>query len=573
MLTPALVLAATLQTPVSLVSNGSFASELGPEWKVNGLQVHRFIAGDDRPTLRISFSPTAGSDPGDFSMRQSNVAPVSADDVVLITASIKSDSYSRARFAFGKPGASPFFQETVPLSPVWKQVRVAGKVSESLPIGTAEVSLALGFGAGNIEVAGIEVENLGKSDLKQIQKTLGLYGAYKHDDSWRKAALARIEKIRKADLTVKVVDAAGKPVSNAQVRVDQVQHAFHFGTAVPSFRILGTSPDDEKYRRTLLEMFDTVTFENDMKWQRVGAPTNPRLDSAVDWLFSHHLRLRGHNLVWGSYRWSPRELRSASADEARRMIEDRVRTAVKTFKGKPYVWDVVNEAVSETELWDKVGWESFANAFKLARAEDPNVLLCYNDYNLTEEGQVGSGHLKKAIQRIQYLKDHGAPLDVIGTQGHVGPALTPPKRFLEILDELGRLALHLEVTEFDLGLTDDEAQAQHLRDLLTASFSHPQMDAFILWGFWEGAHWRANESAALIRRDWTSRPAAKAWLDLVRGQWWTKASGATGRRGDARFRPFLGIQRVTVTADGKEVVQTVEVKRGSGNQLVVQLPE
>ena len=52
------------------------------------------------------------------------------------------------------------------------------------------------------------------------------------DAAWRKAAEARIEKIRKGDLTVLVKDAAGKPVPGAEVAVRMKKHAFLWGTAV-----------------------------------------------------------------------------------------------------------------------------------------------------------------------------------------------------------------------------------------------------------------------------------------------------------------------------------------------------
>ena len=74
------------------------------------------------------------------------------------------------------------------------------------------------------------------------------------------------------------------------------------------------------------------------------------------------------------------------------------------------------------------------------------------------------------------------------------------QRFAPLVDRL-------VVTEYDFVCNDDELHADYLRDVLTLSFSHPKMTAFINWGFWAGYHWKPE--GTLIRKDWTERPAIK----------------------------------------------------------------
>ena len=45
-----------------------------------------------------------------------------------------------------------------------------------------------------------------------------------------------------------------------------------------------------------------------------------------------------------------------------------------------------------------------------------------------------------------------------------------------------------------------------------ACFSHEAYTGFVMWGFWEGAHWKPE--TALWRKDWTEKPAAKIWKVL-----------------------------------------------------------
>src|ERR1039458_4820567 len=74
------------------------------------------------------------------------------------------------------------------------------------------------------------------------------------------------------------------------------------------------------------------------------------------------------------------------------------------------------------------------------------------------------------------------------------------------------------------------------------------MKGFMIWGFWEGAHW--EPPAAMIRLDWSTKPNYDAWNDLIYRQWWTDTSGVTGADGVFRTRGFLGDYDIEVTING-----------------------
>lgn len=101
-------------------------------------------------------------------------------------------------------------------------------------------------------------------------------------------------------------------------------------------------------------------------------------------------------------------------------------------------------------------------------------------------------------------------------------------------------------------------------------FSHPGIDGFIMWGFWDGKHWADN--APLYDKDWNLKPEGEAWMQLVFDQWWTDENGNTDARGRWQTRAFLGEHRVTVTGPGGEMVQReAVVTRGRDNRVVVEL--
>ena len=244
---------------------------------------------------------------------------------------------------------------------------------------------------------------------------------------------------------------------------------------------------------------------------------------------------------------------------------------VKRFKGHLYLWDVVNEAITEHDLWDRIGMDKFKQVYLWAKEADPNVTLCYNDYDWTEEEATGTKHRSAAINLVKSMLSKGVPIEAIGLQSHDAVPLTPISRVIEITNEIAKFGKPLEVTEYDLGVWDDKFNAEYLRDFLTAMYSVPEVQAFVMWGFWEGAHWRASEGGAMVRKDWSLRPAALMWENLVRKQWWTNLSVPTSANGTARARAFCGTVRVSVTGHGKTVSKVVTVTRDKPVELTVQL--
>jgi len=129
------------------------------------------------------------------------------------------------------------------------------------------------------------------------------------------------------DLVVTVVDAAGKAVPDAEVRVEMTRHAFKFGTALPAARLLEQSPTARSFAENVLSHFNYATLENDLKWP--GFLENPELArKGVEWLSAHNISIRGHNLIWPSFTsdWFMRRRWSRSTRSWRRATHRRRRS-------------------------------------------------------------------------------------------------------------------------------------------------------------------------------------------------------------------------------------------------------
>ena len=65
----------------------------------------------------------------------------------------------------------------------------------------------------------------------------------------------------------------------------------------------------------------------------------------------------------------------------------------------------------------------------------------------------------------------------------------------------------------------------------------------------------------MFRSDWTPKPAATMWRDLVKTKWWTNAALTTSADGSAATRGFLGDYAVTVIANGRTQTVTVSLPK------------
>ncbi|MEO8179245.1 MAG: endo-1,4-beta-xylanase [Deltaproteobacteria bacterium] len=438
----------------------------------------------------------------------------------------------------------------------WKQVLAPFVAQRNFKAGEAQVVFRLGYTPQTIDLADIKIENFGKQlTLADLPRSKLTYAGMEPDAPWRAKAEERIDELRKADLTVKVVGKDGKPVAGASVSAKLTRHAFHFGTAAPAEILLNNS--NQKYVGFLRELFNTVTLENDLKWQALEDWSFPldRSVRGVDWLREAGIDVRGHVLVWPGWQNLPSYLKRLkdNPDQLREEVNNHIREVVSAVKGKVIQWDVVNEPFTNHDLLDILGPEVMVDWFKLAHSIDPAPKLYINDFAILSGGGGTTPHRDHYEKMIQLLADKGAPFDGIGMQGHFGTSLTSPDDLMVLLDRYGRFKKDIAVTELDVVIDDEELVGKYVRDFYTLLFSHPAVTTLVMWGHWDANQWKKN--AVMYSADWSLKPGGQAYRDLVFGKWRTAEQGSTNASGQFKLRGFKGDY-------------AVEVKRGSETRSV-----
>lgn len=388
---------------------------------------------------------------------------------------------------------------------------------------------------------------------------------------WEAVADKRIRKHRKAPLQVRVLDQKGNPVPNATVDVRMRRHGFDFGTAVDAKYLMESSTDGDDYRRHLTNLFNKAVLGNRHKWKFWEQDADRKLaKEATRWLLRHGLEMRGHTCIWqrpdqGAI--PPDVVDAVKAGDSEHLnerIRNHISEIVGFYSDVPNVteWDVVSEQLTFhafTNVLDPFARSlqapSVVEWLRIANEADPDAQLFVNEYDIVN----GGDHCRRQSleQYLQFLQENDANLGGVGLQAHHPSAQSrqSPTELLDTLDRIASYGVPLKITEYDTWGDDwtEQMEADYLYRFLKTVFSHPGVEGFLMWGFWDELHWMNN--APLFREDWTAKPTLQAYQRLVYDEWWTVESGRTNADGVYSTDGFLGLYEVSASS-GRRSDQT-----------------
>lgn len=457
--------------------------------------------------------------------------------------------------------------------PEWKTFDVPFVALTDMPIGEGKVYLSFGALPQKVEVKDIAVYNFNnKIELNQLPTTRFSYFGREETANWRKEALKRIDEIRTAPIQIQITNSKGAPVQGAKVDVAMKKSDFVWGTAVNEAILANELPDSKKYKEYLLDFFNTAVIENGFKggsWKQSETGQSNTIN-AFHWLEKSGLRQRGHNLVWPAWKFNPSSLKKLALSDSQAFesyIDNEIREKTTFLKGKVIGWDVINELVHEKDFFPYLPKDIAVKWFQTAKSIDPDAQLFINEYGMLNS-IASPKNIEEYISIIKELKSKGAPIDAIGIQGHVGRQPRNPQQVISDLELFQPIGLPVQITEFDINMKDEELQADYTRDFLIACYSSPVITGFTIWGFWESKHWKPD--AAMFKKDWTPKPNARVWQDLITKQWKTTFSRESDKSGIVTGKGHLGWYELTITKGDIVHKQMFHLEKG-GNPLVVKL--
>ena len=270
-------------------------------------------------------------------------------------------------------------------------------------------------------------------------------------------------------------------------------------------------PDGVDSDPYFLDYWNQVTVENGGKWGNVESVRDEMrwadLDLAYNFAKENDLRFRLHTLVWG--RSQPPWLGPLPADELREEVNEWFTLVGERYPDVDMI-DVVNEPLHiQPAYMDALGgagetrWDWIITCFELARMHFPDAALGVNEFGILRSESSATAYLRL----IRVLKDRDL-IDYIGVQAHNLQGVSSDV-ISASLDLLARERLPIYVTELDLGIADDQAQADRMEELITLFAANRHVRGVTFWGYRERMIYL--KPAYLLGTDGTERPAL-TWL-------------------------------------------------------------
>lgn len=367
-----------------------------------------------------------------------------------------------------------------------------------------------------------------------------------------KAIEARIAQIRMGDLVVRAPPGT-------KIKIEQQRHEFLFGTAIPNSLAENSenpmSPEDrEKYLRVLADNFNYAVHENALKWydneKRPGVVDYSVADRIWELCKSLDIPMRGHTVYWEKQEFVQDWLKELDTDELRLAVKNRAASLMNHFKGRIDEFDLNNEMIHGDFFRRRLGYGIVSEMAWMVKAHNPQAKLYVNDYGIVDVGHNAGPY---TIQ-IENLLANGVPIEGIGIQAHrsiPGRVNNTPYMVQRNLDRFNKFDLPIKITEALFVYDTDEQRAAELKKLFPIYFAHPNVEAILMWGFWEKDHWIPH--SAMWRSDFTPTKQAEAYRELVFKKWWTNTEQKADRNGELRTRAFYGDYVVTANGVSKNV--------------------
>jgi endo-1,4-beta-xylanase len=407
---------------------------------------------------------------------------------------------------------------------------------------------------------------------------------------------SNIERYRKSDVSVELMDATGDPLSEVEVTVEQVSHDFLFGSNLFVLGQLETPEANRKYEDAFLRVFNSATIpfywlgtepvQGQLRYEEGSAYLwrRPPADRLVAWCQQHGVVPKGHPLLWHAHNpeWLPKDPKVV-----KELFVERFRQIANRYGESITLWDGVNEpvdCVKDFALYSSdrryVAWafreqrKVFPDAVQLMINEMPHACHEYHGEDPTQT---------RYYKHIRGLLDQGVRVDGIGFQFHImsdraiseilGGQSYTPRQLLNVYALYDRFELPMYVTEITIPtLADTDAaetfQEEMVRNYYRLWFSVPRMKGITWWNLGDGtaiAH-ETRFQGGLLTKNLEAKPSYRALDQLINRDWKTNVGLRTTTEGRVDFRGFHGRYRITVRTPSFTRTREIHVRDGAPNR-------
>jgi endo-1,4-beta-xylanase len=429
-----------------------------------------------------------------------------------------------------------------------------------------------------------------------------------------------IQKYRKGNATLTVLDQDAKPASNVNVTVTQITHDFLFGVSREgpldnrtAHAIFEHDPDAESQTKI------GMNFINLQFWWSTNEPVPGQYDFSVNSLgLLKHLkeigvRMGGEGLIslepgfetWGT------GLMNLGFDELKARIHDHVKLLVSMYAKYVDYWIVYtnpNQEASSLGFTRDQIMELIRVGIQAVKESDPTsqVLVFFDTMDGSKVGFEGSDDNFSAdpytffsLFKDYDINDVGMSLFVVYGAVHEFPPdaasqiqAGPNKKIYfdfrdlgsisRIFDWYNTLGVPVHITDFfasgqfstQLGYWhksswDEDLKSEWIKEFYTIAFSKPLVKQITYWDSVDQDF--MTTEPGLLDANYVPRESFYALKRLITEDWTTRLVGKTDENGQVMFRGFAGDYAITIMTKNGLVNSTIHVDEQASQAYMIKM--
>lgn len=386
---------------------------------------------------------------------------------------------------------------------------------------------------------------------------------------WIEQGDRAIEKHRKVDLRVVVVDASGKPVSNAPVRIEQRSHAFAFGMRLaidaPPAALEAPLPERAAVWRTM----NAVTIDEGVSWLELHAGDEDwrtqRVEEAIEWAEAAGLAVRWGGVISSDRVMAPDWALAKDAQDLAAVMDEHVEHVLLRYGRRVNELDLYLDTLDDALVPDRLGQGALRRLFVQAEAVQPDAVLGVR-FRESFRGE----RLHRVIERLRAMRASGVRFDRITVEARFD-GMVVQRPIKQALDWLAEFNVPIVISRLHVAGPSMDAAAINMETVLRTLYAHPSVQG-IYFASVESAG-MTDDTAALLNPVGRPTPAGEVFDGLTRDTWWTSERHTADELGNVRSRVFAGRYEVlALLPDGSLARTTTYIAPGPGEHTVIVQP-
>ncbi|MEM9108692.1 MAG: hypothetical protein AAGC72_01570 [Planctomycetota bacterium] len=377
---------------------------------------------------------------------------------------------------------------------------------------------------------------------------------------WVDQSQAEIEKYRKTDVTVIVLDQEDRAVQGARVRLVQKRHDFVIGLTLPSNRM----PPSKCRIRPVYRCFNAIALDRYTDWSpSSGDSLQVRTKRLAAWqLALEPMRTHFGRVISADPARNHDRLSLLNAADLRDAVLARIDLAA-VFDPVPDDYDLYADMFQQDMIERKLGQGMINRMFDRAEAARPRA-----GYGIRVHDAISLNRGRDVVVNTQRLEVRQVPFDHI-TIDQTFPGPIQPKAFRRMLDEyVVPLPKPVTLAGFEVGGRSPVAAAINLETLLRLVFAQPRIDGIYLRGLLGDE--LLEKQAALLDDEGQPTASGEVMDQLFNKIWHSDEQGVSDERGNVSARVFTGMYAITASLpNGRKLKSQVHIPKNDRPKLIV----